>query len=91
MLESLMILGAIAAVYYVIYWSIQHDRVQDPSAQTGLLRMRPPAEAPDVKAGDTAHGGSTRSGRRRTRHAADAATPETGETRVRGARRRRRR
>ena len=35
-----MIVAAIAAVYYIIYWSIKNDRVRSIGEQQGLLRMR---------------------------------------------------
>lgn len=77
MLETLMIVGTIGVVYYIMYWSIRHDRVQNPSEHSGLLRMRPPAEEPTPKPSASARG--------RRRRGADAPSATTGGSRQHGS------
>lgn len=42
LLELVMMGSGIAAIYYVVFWSIRNDKVRAIDEQTGLLRMRVP-------------------------------------------------
>lgn len=39
-MESLIFLGAILFIGYIIYWSLRNDKAKSISDQTGLIRMR---------------------------------------------------
>ena len=39
-MEGLILFTAVIVIFYIIYWSIQNDRVKKQTEQKGFLRMR---------------------------------------------------
>jgi len=43
-MESIPLFLAIVYFLYIVYWSIKNDAARSVRDQSGLLRMRPPAD-----------------------------------------------
>ena len=42
-MESLVLLIAIVAIFWVVFWALHNEKAQSIADQKGFFRMRPPA------------------------------------------------